>query len=362
MSMKASRCDASINSKKESQKCNGQSESPTQVSDVIFELDPPPLPRAISLAYHITIVLAELATRQKHQSSTHHILLGMKRLVDYVLSSQIESTETAVDGLMCLAAPMTSCMHQTDNEYIVDDTCDAIANLAMKLGVAFQPFADRVLVALLDMATVPKKDVCDAGMMCRSTTRCVDALTTYTRYSVETLCDYYNKSRASRRRGAKRDLSDLEPYFFLLKGVLHRALHDESLTVRVQSREVFVLFCDLWSDRLTELIYLPSPTIRAVIYNQHADSKIGLALKAKFVKTPPKPTSRRPLPSADYLLDVHLSFLLQFIVLLCTIVMHVYTSIGNVRRRGVFSSSVHAWNPDLQSLATKPQVMTSVGP
>ncbi|KAH9056224.1 hypothetical protein Ae201684P_021961 [Aphanomyces euteiches] len=211
----------------------------------------------------------------------------MKRLVDYVLSSQIESTETAVDGLMCLAAPMTSCMHQTDNEYIVDDTCDAIANLAMKLGVAFQPFADRVLVALLDMATVPKKDVCDAGMMCRSTTR---------------------------------------------------------------------------SDRLTELIYLPSPTIRAVIYNQHADSKIGLALKAKFVKTPPKPTSRRPLPSADYLLDVHLSFLLQFIVLLCTIVMHVYTSIGNVRRRGVFSSSVHAWNPDLQSLATKPQVMTSVGP
>ncbi|KAG9406801.1 hypothetical protein AC1031_003126 [Aphanomyces cochlioides] len=147
----------------------------------------------------------------------------------------------------------------------------------------------------------------------------------------------------------------------LLKGVLHQALHDESLTVRVQTREVFVLFCDLWSDRLTEFLYLPSPSIRAIIIHQHADSKIGLALKAKFVKTPPKPTSLRPLPSADYLLDVHLSFVSQFIVLLCTIVMDVYTSIGNVRRRGVFSSSVHTWNPDLKSLATKPQVMTSVG-
>ncbi|KAG9406800.1 hypothetical protein AC1031_003125 [Aphanomyces cochlioides] len=57
----------------------------------------------MSLAYHITLVLAELATCHEHQPWTHQAVVGLQRLVDYVLSSQIESTETVVDGLMCLA-------------------------------------------------------------------------------------------------------------------------------------------------------------------------------------------------------------------------------------------------------------------
>ncbi|KAH9053472.1 hypothetical protein Ae201684P_015239 [Aphanomyces euteiches] len=137
---------------------------------------------------------------------------------------------------------MVSRIVQTDEEYVAEAICDTIQVLAIRLGTPFESFADRVLVLLMDTATVHKKNICDAGMMRRARTRCLDTLTNKTRYSVDMICDYYKKSRASRRRGAKRDLvikqfgqfqtwtqSDLLPHFLKFNGIFHLALHDEIL-------------------------------------------------------------------------------------------------------------------------------------
>ncbi|KAG9416216.1 hypothetical protein AC1031_000611 [Aphanomyces cochlioides] len=193
----------------------------------------------------------------------------------------------------------------------------------------------------MNTATVYKKNVCDAGMMRRASTRCLDTLTNKTRYSVDTICDYYKKARASR---AKRDLvikqfgtlfqtwtqSDLDPHFLKFKGILHEVLYDEILSVRVQAREVFVLFCDVWNDRSTEFLYMPSPSMRSIIIQQQPHTKIGVALKQKFDKTASNPTSQRPAVDRNSCVrDIHISFALLFILLLFKTVMDVYSSTGN---------------------------------
>ncbi|KAH9092844.1 hypothetical protein Ae201684P_008512 [Aphanomyces euteiches] len=192
---------------------------------------------------------------------------------------------------------------------VVQATCGVVASFARQLGAAFAPFADVLLVPLLDAACVRRKSADDDAAISMASTYCVEALAATTLLSVETLYAYFKTARATRNHRWKRHLvvkllgitvetctkEELEPQYSLLKEFVREALHDNFLLVRVEARQVFSSLYDTWPERVNEFVYLPAPRIRAVLMaDGYATTGIGLALQRKFQSKTPAAVKRDP--------------------------------------------------------------------
>ncbi|KAG9403854.1 hypothetical protein AC1031_005347 [Aphanomyces cochlioides] len=232
--------------------------------------------------------------------------------------------------------------------------------LQCKYGAAFAPFADVLLVPLLDAACVRRLSAEDPAAISMASTYCVEALAVTTVLSVETLYRYYKAARATRNQrtkgGLKRHLvvkvlgitvkawtkEELEPHYSLLKEFVREALHDNFLLVRVEARQVFSSLFDTWPELVKEFVYMPAPRIRAVLMaDGYATTGIGVALHQKFrPKASPRPAAakrdppkvvnhcRRPAaavtPDTSNVVDFHMLLIVQLLAVLFTTTVAVW--------------------------------------
>ncbi|KAG9416358.1 hypothetical protein AC1031_000756 [Aphanomyces cochlioides] len=257
---------------------------------------------------------------------------ALKKLRSCLKRAKMESKNAVVDHMLPLAASVRAKLLSSLDATVVQATCGVVASFARQLGAAFAPFADVLLVPLLDAACVRRMSAEDPAAISMASTYCVEALAETTLLSVKTLHGYYKAARATRNHrtegGWKRHLvvkllgitvetctkEELEPEYSLLKDFVREALHDNFLLVRVEARQVFSSLYDTWPERVNEFVYMPAPRIRAVLMvDGYATTGIGLALQHKFPsKACPRPAAvkrdppkvvdhccRRPLPPSS---------------------------------------------------------------
>ncbi|KAH9087983.1 hypothetical protein Ae201684P_022175 [Aphanomyces euteiches] len=234
-------------------------------------------------------------------SGAYTMTSALKKLRSSLKRAKMESKDVVVEHMLPLAASVKSKLLSSLDATVVQATCGVVASFARQLGAAFAPFADVLLVPLLDAACVRRKSADDDAAISMASTYCVEALAATTLLSVETLYAYFKTARATRNHrtegGWKRHLvvkllgitvetctkEELEPQYSLLKEFVREALHDNFLLVRVEARQVFSSLYDTWPERVNEFVYLPAPRIRAVLMaDGYATTGIGLALQRKF--------------------------------------------------------------------------------
>ncbi|KAH9181313.1 hypothetical protein AeNC1_016711, partial [Aphanomyces euteiches] len=182
---------------------------------------------------------------------------ALKKLRSSLKRAKMESKDVVVEHMLPLAASVNSKLLSSLDATVVQVTCRVVASFGNTLGAAFAPFADVLLVPLLDAACVRRKSADDDAAISLASTYCVEALAATTLLSVETLYGYFKTARATRNHrtegGWKRHLvvkllgitvetcrkEELEPQCSLLKEFVREALHDNFLLVRVEARQVF---------------------------------------------------------------------------------------------------------------------------
>ncbi|KAH9148378.1 hypothetical protein LEN26_004512 [Aphanomyces euteiches] len=232
---------------------------------------------------------------------------ALKKLRSCLKRAKLESKYAVVEHMLPLAASVRAKLLSSLDATVVQATCGVVALFARQLGAAFAPFADVLLVPLLDGACVRRLSAKDPTAISMASTYCVEALAATTVLNVETLYGYYKAARATRNQRLKRHLvvkvlgitvetwtkAELDPRYSLLKEFVREALHDKFLLFRVESRQVFSSLYDRWPERVNELVYMPAPRIRAVLMvDGYASTGIGLALQQKFLsKACPRPAA-----------------------------------------------------------------------
>ncbi|KAG9416369.1 hypothetical protein AC1031_000767 [Aphanomyces cochlioides] len=285
---------------------------------------------------------------------------ALKKLRSCLKRAKMESKNAVVDHMLPLAASVRAKLLSSLDATVVQATCGVVASFARQLGAAFAPFADVLLVPLLDAACVRRMSAEDPAAISMASTYCVEALAETTLLSVKTLHGYYKAARATRNHrtegGWKRHLvvkllgitvetctkEELEPEYSLLKDFVREALHDNFLLVRVEARQVFSSLYDTWPERVNEFVYMPAPRIRAVLMvDGYATTGIGLALQHKFPsKACPRPAAvkrdppkvvdhcRRPAaavePDTSNVVDFHMLLVVQLLAVLFTTTMAVW--------------------------------------
>ncbi|CAK4766599.1 unnamed protein product [Aphanomyces euteiches] len=189
---------------------------------------------------------------------------ALKKLRSCLKRAKLESKNAVVEHMLPLAASVRAKLLPSLGATVVQATCGVVASFARQLGAAFAPFADVLVVPLLDAACVRGMSAEDPAAISMASTYCVEALAETTLLSVKTLHGYYKAARATqnhRTEGVwKRHLvvkllgitvesytkEELEPEYSLLKDFVREALHDNFLLVRVEARQVFSSLYDTW--------------------------------------------------------------------------------------------------------------------
>ncbi|CAK4980884.1 unnamed protein product [Aphanomyces euteiches] len=293
-------------------------------------------------------------------SGAYTMTSALKKLRSSLKRAKMESKDVVVEHMLPLAASVKSKLLSSLDATVVQVTCRAVASFANTLGAAFAPFADVLLVPLLDAACVRRKSADDDAAISMASTYCVEALAATTLLSVETLYAYFKTARATRNHrtegGWKRHLvvkllgitvetctkEELEPQYSLLKEFVREALHDNFLLVRVEARQVFSSLYDTWPERVNEFVYLPAPRIRAVLMaDGYATTGIGLALQRKFQsktpaavkRDPPKVVGPRPAVNPPNVVDFHMLLVVQLLAVLFTATVAVWQRLPSFGRR-----------------------------
>ncbi|KAH9083188.1 hypothetical protein LEN26_021070 [Aphanomyces euteiches] len=285
---------------------------------------------------------------------------ALKKLRSCLKRAKLESKNAVVEHMLPLAASVRAKLLPSLGATVVQATCGVVASFARQLGAAFAPFADVLVVPLLDAACVRGMSAEDPAAISMASTYCVEALAETTLLSVKTLHGYYKAARATqnhRTEGVwKRHLvvkllgitvesytkEELEPEYSLLKDFVREALHDNFLLVRVEARQVFSSLYDTWPERVHEFVYMPAPRIRAVLMvDVYATTGIGLALQRRFPskacprpaavkRDPPKVVNhcRRPAaavgPDTCNVVDFHMLLVVQLLAVLFTTTVAVW--------------------------------------
>ncbi|KAH9087800.1 hypothetical protein Ae201684P_020650 [Aphanomyces euteiches] len=303
----------------------------------------------------------------------------------------MESKDVVVEHMLPLAASVKSKLLSSLDATVVQATCGVVASFARQLGAAFAPFADVLLVPLLDAACVRRKSADDDAAISMASTYCVEALAATTLLSVETLYAYFKTARAtativpkevewlcfaSLTRGLRmeapscgeatwhhcRDMHEgrVEPQYSLLKEFVREALHDNFLLVRVEARQVFSSLYDTWPERVNEFVYLPAPRIRAVLMaDGYATTGIGLALQRKISiqdpaavkRDPPKVVGPRPAVNPPNVVDFHMLLVVQLLAVLFTATVAVMAAVAQFWTTHVKGRTTHARSTSVQGEA-----------
>ncbi|KAH9105578.1 hypothetical protein AeMF1_018660, partial [Aphanomyces euteiches] len=120
-------------------------------------------------------------------SGAYAMTSALKKLRSSLKRAKMESKDVVVEHMLPLAASVKSKLLSSLDATVVQVTCRVVASFANTLGAAFAPFADMLLVPLLDAACVRRKSADDDAAVSMASTYCVEALAATTLLSVETL-------------------------------------------------------------------------------------------------------------------------------------------------------------------------------
>ncbi|KAH9087813.1 hypothetical protein Ae201684P_020663 [Aphanomyces euteiches] len=209
-------------------------------------------------------------------SGAYTMTSALKKLRSSLKRAKMESKERRREHMLPLAASVKSKLLSSLDATVVQATCGVVASFARQLGAAFAPFADVLLVPLLDAACVRRKSADDDAAISMASTYCVEALAATTLLSrrfmriskqrvqpativpkeVEWLCLRLSPVVLGWKRHLVVKLlgitvetctkEELEPQYSLLKEFVREALHDNFLLVRVEARQVFSSLYDTW--------------------------------------------------------------------------------------------------------------------
>ncbi|CAK5219023.1 unnamed protein product [Aphanomyces euteiches] len=289
---------------------------------------------------------------------------ALKKLRSCLKRAKLESKNAVVEHMLPLAASVRAKLLPSLDATVVQATCGVVASFARQLGAAFAPFADVLVVPLLDAACVRRMSAEDPAAICMASTYCVEALAETTLLSVKTLHGYYKAARATRNHrtegGWKRHLvvkllgitlesctkEELEPEYSLLKDFVREALHDNFLLVRVEARQVFSSLYDTWRTCARVCVYACAAHSCGVDGGRICDHWLGLALQCKFPskacprlaavkRDPPKVVNhcRRPAaavgPDICNVVDFHMLLVVQLLAVLFTTTVAVKPPTSN---------------------------------
>ncbi|KAH9070930.1 hypothetical protein Ae201684P_010899 [Aphanomyces euteiches] len=278
-------------------------------------------------------------------SGAYTMTSALKKLRSSLKRAKMESKDVVVEHMLPLAASVKSKLLSSLDATVVQATCGVVASFARQLGAAFAPFADVLLVPLLDAACVRRKSADDDAAISMASTR-------FMRISKQRV----QPATIVTEGGWKRHLvvkllgitvetctkEELEPQYSLLKEFVREALHDNFLLVRVEARQVFSSLYDTWPERVNEFVYLPAPRIRAVLMaDGYATTGIGLALQRKFQsktpaavkRDPPKVVGPRPAVNPPNVVDFHMLLVVQLLAVLFTATVAVWQRLPSFGRR-----------------------------
>ncbi|KAH9070925.1 hypothetical protein Ae201684P_010894 [Aphanomyces euteiches] len=289
-------------------------------------------------------------------SGAYTMTSALKKLRSSLKRAKMESKDVVVEHMLPLAASVKSKLLSSLDATVVQATCGVVASFARQLGAAFAPFADVLLVPLLDAACVRRKSADDDAAISMASTYCVEALAATTLLSVETLYAYFKTARATRNHRWKRHLvvkllgitvetctkEELEPQYSLLKEFVREALHDNFLLVRVEARQVFrVCMIRGTPERVNDCVSACAAHSCGVDADGYATTGIGLALQRKFQsktpaavkRDPPKVVGPRPAVNPPNVVDFHMLLVVQLLAVLFTATVAVWQRLPSFGRR-----------------------------
>ncbi|KAH9093078.1 hypothetical protein Ae201684P_008742 [Aphanomyces euteiches] len=103
-------------------------------------------------------------------SGAYTMTSALKKLRSSLKRAKMESKDVVVEHMLPLAASVKSKLLSSLDATVVQATCGVVASFARQLGAAFAPFADVLLVPLLDAACVRRKSADDDAAISMAST------------------------------------------------------------------------------------------------------------------------------------------------------------------------------------------------
>ncbi|KAH9149312.1 hypothetical protein AeRB84_007587, partial [Aphanomyces euteiches] len=257
-----------------------------------------------------------------------------------------ESNEAiVVDSLLPLAAPMAENLLPSWHTDTIQTTCALLVMFVMVLGVFFRPFADQVVVPLLSAGRKMRRRNMEERvantnlsewklvdqMLWQSVETCLDMMSSKSRYDLLPILDYYGACHSvSVQCLVLRQVEivlgswtkvELEPYFDHIRDLLHNAMHDRHLDIRMAARAAFSNFCHTWSEHMDELRQIPPPAMSHLLFEFHG----GHCITDTLANEPSVVVEEEEMKDVanhdarvDDLVDVHLSLVMYLLVFLTT--------------------------------------------
>ncbi|CAK4189893.1 unnamed protein product, partial [Aphanomyces euteiches] len=278
----------------------------------------------------------------------------LKAVRDAFGETPCESNETiVVDALLPLAAPMAENLLPSWHTDTIQTTCALLVTFVTVLGVYFRPFTDQVVVPLLNAGRKMRRRNMDERlantnlsewklvdqMLWQSVETCLDMMSSKSRYDLLPILDHYDACHSvSVQCLVLRQVEivlgswtkvELEPYFGHIRDLLHNAMHDRHLDIRMTARGAFSNFCHTWSEHMDELAHIPSPHMLNLLvdcYTRHDISTTNGPTSAAVdmvedimveeEDTQDVVEGKDVVGRVDEVLDVHLSLVMYLLVFL----------------------------------------------
>ncbi|KAG9413119.1 hypothetical protein AC1031_016143 [Aphanomyces cochlioides] len=305
----------------------------------------------------MTSLSNEIATCCKTLCAQEAWVFGKKPALKAVEGLFQETTRDSKDAvsvevLLPLAAPMAEHLLPSGHTDTIKTTCALLVVFVMTLGVAFCPFADQVVVPLLNAGrkmrrrtteerlanpSLPQSKLVDQ-MLWQSAETCLDVMSSKSRYNLVPMLNHYDECRSVsiqclvlKQVGivlGSWTKPELEPYFDRMRDILHEALYDRNGCIRMAARAAFSSFCSTWSEHKDELLQLPPPEMRDILVQCYGGHGISTALangpvsadmaKDAMVEEDVVEEMMGDVVGArvDEILDVHLSVVISFLLFL----------------------------------------------
>ncbi|KAG9401457.1 hypothetical protein AC1031_009322 [Aphanomyces cochlioides] len=260
----------------------------------------------------------------------------LKAVRDAFEETPCESNETiVVDSLLPLAAPMAENLLPSWHTDTIQTTCALLVMFVTVLGVYFRPFADQVVVPLLNAGRKMRRRTMEERvanpnlsewklvdqMLWQSVETCLDMMSSKSRYDLLPILDYYDACHS----------------------VSVQCLILRQVDIRMAARGAFSNFCHTWSEHMDELAHIPPPHIRNLLvdcYTRHditttngpTSAVVDMVqdIMVEEEDTQDVVEDKDVVGRVDDVLDVHLSLVMYLLVFLTTSLWSLSLLVGGL--------------------------------
>ncbi|KAJ0392231.1 hypothetical protein P43SY_010566 [Pythium insidiosum] len=189
------------------------------------------------------------------------------------------------DHLLPLAPDFAQVMRSIRSR-LVADACESLGRITQATRRAITPVATALLDALVHTAKGSSKAIRDPG------TRLFSLFSEHARFDLQRVHRLFKESPQERARvllllQLQTVLScwskdEIEPCYSDMVDMMRRGMRDPSSDVRSAGRQAFCAFSSIWTDRLDELVDVPTPQTRDLLMKEMPYAEITKVIQSKF--------------------------------------------------------------------------------